>query len=97
MAKKGPLSKVEIFYIEGQLSLGADPKVIAQDLERTQTSVQNYIKKNFHPPKKETGLTAGSQFISQNGATIMTENASTLSDSTRKLIRKQAPCVTKIK
>jgi hypothetical protein len=27
----------------------------------------------------------------------MTENASTLSDSTRKLNRKQPPCITKIK
>jgi len=97
MVKKGPLGKVEIFYLEKNIELGVSLDQIATDLNRNLSTIKNYIDKHYNKPNNTNLFNVGSQFISQNGATIMTENASTLSDSVRKLNRKQPPCITKIK
>jgi hypothetical protein len=97
MVKKGPLGKVEIFYLEKNIELGLSLDQIAVDLNRNLSTIKNYIDKHYTKPSNNNPFNVGSQFISQNGATIMTENASTLSDSTKKLSRKQSPCTTKIK
>jgi hypothetical protein len=70
-------------------------------------SIESYIKKN-HKDKQNTvteikrndnNLTAGEQFIRQNGIVIMTENASTISDEVKKYSKKtsQDHRITKIK
>lgn len=93
--KKGPLSKVEAFYVEAQVKLGTSIENIATDLNRPQSSVESYIAKAL---KKKT-LT-GDQFARQSGTTVMTENASTMIDARRKKVpipSKTMSCVTKIK
>lgn len=106
MAKKGPIGKVEAFYIDHHYQT-ATSSDLALDLDRTVRSIELYIKKNFTDKQKsitsikqDNGtLTAGDQFIRENGAVIMTENASTISDETRKY-RKSIPRdnrITKIK
>lgn len=91
--KTGPFSKAEIFYIDqhcNTLSLNQ----ICEDLNRSQSSVKKQIDKS----KKDKPITVGDQFARQSGATIMTENASSMADA----VRKRGPtlpssCVTKIK
>ena len=97
MVKKGPLGKVEIFYLEKNIELGLSLDQIATDLNRNLSTIKNYIDKHYNKPNNTNPFNAGSQFIRQSGVTIMTENASTLADSTKKLTRKQPPCTTKIK
>lgn len=96
MAKKGPIGKVEGFYIE-QNYRNMDIAVLAEDLDRTISSVENYIKKNITHKPKQVGVQAGDHFISYKGSTVMTENASTISDSKRKFSKPSSSCVTKIK
>jgi hypothetical protein len=91
--KKGPFSKAENFYIEqnyDKLSVNE----IAEDLNRSQA----LIEKKVQQVKDKSPTTVENQFIKQSGATIMTENASTMADA----VRQKGPtlptsCVTKIK
>lgn len=97
MGKKGPISKIEAFYIEQNYRDMAVAD-LATDLDRTITSVEKYIKKNITHKPRQTGITAGDQIQHHKGATVMTENASTISDDKRKtFVRKPSNCVTKIK
>lgn len=82
MAKKGPIGKVEGFYIDNNYSV-LDVAQIATDLDRSKSSVENYIKKNLKNIKQKTN-TIGEQFARRPGVVTMTENASTMSDATRK-------------
>ena len=94
--KKGPLSKVESFYVEAQVKLGTSVENIATDLNRPQSSVEIYIAKAAINNK---GLTSD-QFARQSGTTVMTENASSMIDARRKKLPmppKTMSCVTKIK
>lgn len=92
--KRGPLNKAEAFYVDGKRNeLTAEQ--IAEDLNRSKVTIENYIKKN---PVNENSLTIGDQFARQSGATIMTENASSMADMQRKKTRKpSSECVTKAK
>lgn len=100
MVKKGPIGKVEAFYIE-QNYKNMDIAAIATDLNRSITSIENYIKKNVVKPTQTTataaGLTAGEQFIRKDGITVMTENASTISDARKIKTPITKSCITKIK
>ena len=98
MAKKGPVSKVEAFYIE-QNYRDMDVAELATDLDRSITSVEKYIKKNIvKTSPQQVGTRAGDHIVSNRGSTIMTENASTLSDEKRKFqTRPTSKCITKIK
>lgn len=96
MAKKGPIGKVEAFYIENNYNeLELDQ--IAVDLDRSKTSVENYIKKNLKQIKQKAGLTAGDQFARRPGIVTMTENASAMSDGKRKRQAPSTSCTVKIK
>lgn len=79
--KKGPLGKTEMFYIDGNY-MDLTVAEIAEDLNRSITSVENYIKKNL-VKQKPKGIQAGDHFIRQKGVTIMSENASTIADQRR--------------
>jgi hypothetical protein len=95
--KKGPLSKVETFYVDAQVKLGTSVENISTDLNRPQSSVESYIAK---ASKKKEATAISDQFARQGGTTIMTENASSMIDAKRKkptLPAKTLSCVTKIK
>ena len=95
--KKGPLGKAETFYIDNHYKdmTAAD---IATDLNRTITSVENYIKKTHVRQKPVTGTVAGDHFSHHKGTTVSTENASTMADEKRKVASPtKLDCVTKIK
>ena len=90
--KRGPLNKAEVYYIEGNRNELAI-EVIAEDLTRSKITIENYLKKN---PSK--GLTVGDQFARQSGATIMTENASSMADAQKASFeRPTSKCITSIK
>lgn len=99
MAKKGPIGKVEGFYIENHY-MSVDTSQLAKDLDRPKASIENYIKKHIKTSKAttSTGAKIGDHFARRPGVVTMTENASSMSDSTR---RKKKPvstkCVVKIK
>lgn len=95
MAKTGPLGKAEAFYVEEKYKSGDTVEQIAQELDRATGSIEKYIKKNKIPSPKTI---IDQQFVRQSGATIMTENASTMIDQKRPPVEKKTPsCVTKIK
>jgi len=95
--KKGPLGKAETFYIDNHYKdlAAAD---IAADLNRTITSVENYIKKTHTKKNSVTGTSAGDHFAHHKGTTVSTENASSIADAHRKVkSSNKLDCVTKIK
>lgn len=93
--KRGPLSKAELFYIEENAKSGKDINDIATDLDRTIKSIE---KRFIKAQKENKSSTTGDQFARRPGVTIMTENASTMSDATRtKKPPSSLSCVTKIK
>ena len=95
MAKTGPLGKAESFYVEEKYKSGHTVEQIAKDLDRANSSIEKYIHKNkIEAPK----TIIDQQFARQNGATIMTENASSMIDSNRNRVTtiKQS-CISKIK
>jgi hypothetical protein len=100
MVKKGPIGKVESFYIE-QNYKNMEIAEIATDLNRPITSVENYIKKHIVKATQtvaaSSGLKAGDQFVRKDGITIMTENASTIGDAKKIKSTRTNPCITKIK
>jgi hypothetical protein len=100
MAKKGPLNKIESFYVEHNKNLGKNLQQIADDLDRSLSSIENYVAKHL-PEKKNTKLaiSAGEHFTRQKGVTIMTENASTISDATKKKAKdlSRPSCITQVK
>jgi hypothetical protein len=97
MGKKGPISKIEAFYIDNNRD--TDVAQIALDLDRSITSIEKYLKKNVTEAPRQTGTRAGDQFArNDKGSVVMTENASQMSDAVRKtVIKKPTHCVTKIK
>lgn len=76
--KRGPLSKVEIYYIEGHRDL--DVEQIATDLTRSPAAVRKYL--NDNPVAKGETLMS-QQFAKKEGTVVMTQNASEMSDATR--------------
>lgn len=104
MVKRGAISKIEAFYIEKNYQT-MDIAQIATDLNRPITSVETYIKKNIIKSKttsispksdKKLAIDGSEQFVSRDGITIMTENASMLGDiKTKRILNKD--CITKIK
>ena len=96
--KKGPLIKVEVFYIQEHVKLGKDIHEIAADLDRGIKSIEKCVtkaQKEFAPKP----LTAGDQLARTKGSVVMTENASTMGDVVRKrkLPSKTASCITTAK
>ena len=101
MAKKGPLSKVETYYIEHNHSK-ISVQEIATDLDRPVSAVEKFIKKIKSDRVTNVKSTVISeQFARQSGAVVMTENASTMiQDSKRNRPPSKANtnhCVTQIR
>ena len=98
MTKKGPLSKAEKFYIENKHG-ETELNTLCKELDRAKSIVKTHVdkcKKN-----ENTGHDIGSQFASNdNGATVMTPNASEMADSMRGQTtetNRQHKCVTSIR
>ena len=89
MSKKGPLSKVEKFYIEKNIE--SDIETISKDLGRTSAIVSKYIEENW--PKTDPRIINVNNLMAKNedrGVTIMTENASAASDANKQYQKKPA-------
>jgi hypothetical protein len=100
MSKRGPLSKVEKFYIEKNLDLGVD--ALAEELDRAKSVIKAYSK-TIPEPKIAENPTPSSEniFSNKRGSTVMTETGSMLSDDFRsnrtKKDSKRPGCVAPIK
>tara|TARA_R100000005_G_C4999083_1_gene205752 strand:- start:3622 stop:3912 length:291 start_codon:yes stop_codon:yes gene_type:complete len=95
MTKKGPLGKAEEFYVEHHFDkLSVDE--IAKELDRAKATIKKKVEKL---QKEVQPFNAGSQMARQEGVTIMTENASSMSDESKKPSgnTRTRKCVTKIK
>ena len=83
MAKKGPLGKAEVFYIENHYPQ-SDATELAADLDRSVSSIKNFIKKNKLDQKP--AINVSDQFARQKGSVVMTENASSLGSTSRSCV-----------
>lgn len=97
MYKKGPFGKAEQFYIEEKFKNGISAEEIANDLNRIVSSIEKHIK-NKQIKRVSQKTIIEEQFVHHKGATIMTENASTMIDANRnpKIVNSNN-CITKIK
>ena len=94
--KKGRLSRIETFYIDGNRSKTAEE--LALDLNRGLKVIQKYLDEN--PVESSSSQTlAGDNIVTEKGTTIMTEAASMAADSTRtrSLPSLHERCTSKIK
>ena len=94
MAKTGPLGKAEAFYVEEKFKTGITVEEIAHDLDRAVGAIEKHIKKTKVEKPKSI---IEQQFVRQGGATIMTENASSMIDQHKKSPSNTPNCVTKIR
>jgi hypothetical protein len=97
MSKRGPLSKIEKFYIQENLELGIDE--LSVELDRAKSVIKAFADKC--EPKVQAEETQLSQqiFSNKKGSTVMTETASMMSDDLRYRSpdRKRPECTTNIK
>ena len=83
MTKKGPLSKAEKFYIENKHN-ETKIDILCKELDRAKSVVRTHIAKCKKENNTNTPQDISSQFASNdNGATVMTPNASEMADSMR--------------
>ena len=90
MSKKGPLSKIEKFYIENNIE--SDIETISKDLGRTSSIILKHIEENC--PKNDPRIINVGDLMAkkkERGVTIMTESASAASDSTKQFQKKSSP------
>ena len=95
MAKKGPVGKAEIFYID-QHREKITVDELCKDLDRTKAAINKYLKDN--PAKLQTMV--DKNITRHKGGAVMTENASSLADNipkSSKLHSRYDSCVTTIK
>jgi len=99
MSKRGPLSKIEKFYIEQNLELGVD--TLATELDRAKSVITAYAKNCEPKIQKEETLISNNIVSNKRGSTVMTETGSMLSDDFRSFKSSAEPkrpkCVTKIR
>jgi len=100
MSKRGPLSKIEKFYIENNLHLGVD--ALSEELDRAKSVIKAYSKKIPEPKVAENPTLSSENIVSnKRGSTVMTETGSMLSDDFRsnrtKKDSKRPGCIESIK
>lgn len=82
MTKKGPLSKAEKFYIENHLDKPMED--LCKDLDRAKSTVNKHLKSIAVEDTDKAKTLLYQQFARNgNGATIMTQNASSHADDKR--------------
>ena len=80
MTKKGPLGKAEKFYVDNNLEMSIDS--LCKDLDRSKSTIEGYIKSIVIKETTKAETLLYQQFARNNkGSTVMTPNASELSDS----------------
>jgi len=82
MTKRGPLSKIEKFYIEQHLEKDMDE--LCAELDRAKVTVENHVRKVTRPKRGKKTRISEQIFSNKQGSTVMTENGSMLSDEFRK-------------
>ena len=98
MTKKGPLAKAETFYVKEHCKTQSTEQ-IAKDLDRPISTVRKAVDK-FKVQHGDQPLTsAGAQMARREGIVTMTENASSVSDQSKKRSgpTRSDTCVTRIK
>ena len=88
MAKKGPLGKAEIFYID-QHREKITVDELCKDLDRTKAAINKYLKDN--PAKLQTMV--DKNITRHKGGAVMTENASSLADNIPKSSKLHSSCL----
>ena len=100
MTKKGPLSKAEKFYIQNKHT-DSNLESLCKDLDRAKSIVRTHITKCKKEEEKTSVNDIASQFAkNDNGAVVMTQNASERGDTfigKRSEVSRQNRCVTRIK
>jgi bifunctional ADP-heptose synthase (sugar kinase/adenylyltransferase) len=100
MTKKGPLSKAEKFYIKSKHE-ESNLEDLCKELDRAKSLVRTHITKCKKEETKKVANDIGSQFASNdNGATVMTPNASEMADAMRGKkgdSNRQNKCITSIR
>ena len=100
MTKKGPLGRAEVYYIQSFYE-GKTPQDLAKDLDRAVGIVKKEIAKiepKGDKSEEEREQVSGALMARQEGIVVMTENASSYSDATRKPSNvKRSNCVVRIK
>lgn len=100
MSKRGPLSKIEKFYIEQNLGIGIDK--LSSELDRAKSVVKAYAKKcesKEHQIQKEPTKISENIFSNKKGSTVMTETGSMLGDDFKQknVQKKRSNCTTNIR
>lgn len=101
MTKKGPLGKVERFYIENHLDKPLEE--LCKDLDRAKSTIQKYLSKVAIEDTTKAETLLYQQFARNGkGSTVMTQSAAEMSDSKRSKFtnngtRKTSSCTTKIR
>ena len=100
MTKKGPLSKDEKFYIEGNLEKPLED--LCKDLDRAKSTVTKYLKTVAVDESTKAETLLFQQFARNGkGSTVMTQNASEMGDDKRSKFtnnntRRSSECTTRI-
>ena len=92
--KRGKLSRIETFYIDGNRSKTAEE--LALDLNRGLKIIQKYLNEN---PVKTNETIVSQNIVREKGTTIMTESASMAADASRAVRRSPSShdhCTSKI-
>ena len=97
MSKKGPLTKIDKFYLDNNLD--GNVKELAEDLNRTQKFIRSYVETNR---TKEQPAPVGDlmgHHQQRDGITVMTPTASEISDELRSVeqAERNASIIHKIK
>jgi hypothetical protein len=97
MTKKGPLNKTERFYIKHHYR-DSTVEDLAKELDRPLSVVRACFEKCKKEDEDNEVFNVQNQFHHHKGSTVMTENASNLSDALRTNKPKTRPsCITSIK
>jgi len=97
MTKKGPLSKVEVFFVKNNYK-EMDVETLCKEMDRTKGVVEKCVAQCKGEEPKTRDIT--DQFGQSRGSTVMTPNASEIIDSMRgqaDTSARQQGCTTNIK
>jgi len=97
MTKKGPLSKVEVFFVKNNYK-DMDVESLCKEMDRTKGVVEKCVAQCKDEEPKTRDIT--DQFGQRRGSTVMTPNASEIIDSMKNNVdttARQQNCTTNIK
>ena len=97
MSKRGPLTKIDKFYLDNNLDGGV--KELSVELDRSQKFIRSYIKENRTEEQPTPVGDLMGHHQQRDGITVMTPPASELSDELRsvKETERNASIIHKIK